>query len=478
MPKNRLGFVLQVVAGIIIAAMLGGCNLPGPMGSTDGSQPAETNLPADVCMEPPELNFDIAAASRAPTLPELDPNTPPELGTLGSEGAVGLAAAMAPTDSFCSLVVSDSAELVISRAMKLIEQGKSEQARQVLAEWFAEQSSQWGVAARSGHMQRVAAKLAAPAQSGDSARQVIRDLVNAAAADQAAGGDGSSYSNAANQAFRDMFAGEIGDAGFEDSMRLAEEAWRLGENELGETAANRARKIWEEKLKADIEDFDPCTATKEQVSDLLNSLAQAMLLGVQGSFDSGGQYYDAVVAKSQTAINQLTSQAAAKAGFTDLASPPPECTVGGDFELRQTLPYAKEPCVNSIPFTLTWQGNTAKLEGDGATECTHVEYNLGGSPGNMHQESTLTLSFSGTATAGTPGTLQVTLTTTEEVVEYFSGFPKEQVPLFTEASPFRVSGEGTFPLTFEFREGAQAEIINPKSGLPVLVFVLHLITTP
>lgn len=338
----------------------------------------------------------------------------------------------------------------------------------MLAEWLAEQSSQWGVGA----------KLAAPARSGDAARQGIRDLLNAAAADQAAGGDGSAYSNAANQAFRDLFAGEIGDAGFGDSLRLAEEAWRLGENELGETAANRARKIWEEKLKGDIEDFDPCTDTKEQVRDLLNSLAQAMLLGVQGSFDSGGQYYDAVVAKSQTAVNQLTSQDAAKAGFPELFPPPPECTLGGDIEVRQTLPYAKEPCINSIPFTLTWQGNTAKLEGDGATECTHVEYNLGGSPGNLHQESSLTLSFSGTATGGTPGALQVTLTTTEEVVEYFSGFPKEAQPIFTEASPFRASGEGTFPLTFEFREGAKAEIINPKSGLPVLVFVLHLITTP
>lgn len=478
MPKNKFGFVLQVVAGIIITVMLGGCNLPGPMGSTEGLQPAETNLPADVCMEPPEMNFDFAAASRAPTMPEIDPNTPPMLGTLGSEGAVELASAMAPTDSFCSQVVSDSAELVISRAMRLIEQGKSEQARQVLAEWFAEQSSQWGVAARSGHMQKVAAKLAAPAQSGDSARQVIRDLVNAAAADQAAGGDGSAYSNAANQAFRDMFAGEIGDAGFGDSLRLAEEAWRLGENELGETAANRARNIWEEKLKADIEDFQPCEATKEQVRDLLNSLAQAMLLGVQGSFDSGGQYYDAVVAKSKTAVNQMYNQAAMKIDLPQLTSPVPECTPGGDIEIRQTLPYAKEPCINSIPFTLTWQGNTAKLEGDGATECTHVEYNLGGSPGNLHQKSSLTLSFSGTGTVGTPGTLQVTLTTTEEIVEYFSGFPKDKVPLFTEGAPFRVSGEGTFPLTFEFRERAKAEIINPKSGLPVLVFVLHLITTP
>ncbi len=417
-------------------------------------------------MEPTELNFDIAAASRAPTMPEIDPNTPPVMGTLGSEGAVGLAASMAPTDSFCSLVVSDSAELVIAQAMQLVEQGKSEQARQVLAEWFAEQSSQWGVGA----------KLAAPAQSGDSARQVIRDLVNAAAADQAAGGDGSAYSNAANQAFRDMFAGEIGDAGFEDSMRLAEEAWRLGENELGETAANRARKIWEEKLKGDIEDFDPCTATEKEVQDLLNSLAQAMLLGVQGSFDSGGQYYDAATAKSQTAINQLTSQAAAKAGFPEAAPPPPECTVGGDIEVRQTLVFAEEPCITSVPFTLAWQGNTAQLEGDGGIECTHVEEFEAGTA--IHQQSSLTLSFSGTATAGTPGTVQVTLTTGGEMVEFFSGFPKESGQIFTEASPFRVSAEAAFPLTFDFREGAQAEILNPETGEPAFVFVLHLITTP
>jgi hypothetical protein len=60
--------------------------------------------------------------------------------------------------------------------------------------------------------------------AGDAGRQGTRDLLNAAAADQAAGGDGAAFTGAASQAFRDLFAGEIADAGSGDSLRLAAEA--------------------------------------------------------------------------------------------------------------------------------------------------------------------------------------------------------------------------------------------------------------
>lgn len=120
MVNTKMRYSLQMGAGIIIAVLLGGCNLPGRIGSAEGSQPAESNLPADVCMEPPVLSLDVAAASRAPTMPEIDLNTPPILGVLGEEGAVEFASSIAPTDSFCNLSVSETAELIISRAMKLV----------------------------------------------------------------------------------------------------------------------------------------------------------------------------------------------------------------------------------------------------------------------------------------------------------------------------------------------------------------------
>lgn len=477
MGNAKGGFFLKMAGGLLIAAMLAGCNLVRTIGSSDGSQPAENYLPADICMEPSVLKFDMVAAGQAPTMPEIDPNTPPELGILGAEGAAELALALAPEGTFCSLAVSDSAGLVIAHAMKLVEQGKPQDAREVLSEWLAVQSSQLDEVASSAHAQKSVAKLAAPVQSGDTARQGIRDLLNAAAADQAAGGDGSTYSNAANQAFRDLFADEIVDAGFGDSMRLTEEAGRLGETELQNTASNRARKIWEEKLQADLEDFDPCTASRDDVRDLLNSLGQAMLLGVQGSFEDNGKYREAVTAKTQAAVQQMYNQAATKVGLSELTSPVPQCTLGGHIEVREMLAFAKEPCIHAIPFTLTWHGNSARLEGSGETECSHVEENLGGSQGNLHQKSNYTMSFDGEATSGSPGSLQVTLTANGEYLEYLSGFPKELVPAFTEKNPFKVSGESTFTLTFEFREGAKTEILN-KDGQPALTFILHLITTP
>lgn len=468
-----------VLACVLVLAGISGCTVAGEMGSTSRPGPSEAiplpleaHLPPDACAGPPALALDVAAASQAPTLPEIDPNRAPVLGVLGEEGASKLASTIAPSGGFCSLEVSEAAMLAITQAMRLVEQGKPEQARATLAEWLASLSMQPREGGRAG------SKLAVLAQAGNAARQEIRDLLNAAAADQAAGGDGAAYSSAANQAFRDLFAGEITNAGFEESLRLAEEAWRLGENELGETAANRARKIWEEKLKADLEDFDPCTATKEEVGDLLNSLAQAMLLGVPGSFDDEGLYYQAVRTQAQAAAQQLFNQAAIKIGLPELTSPIPECTPGGHIEVRQTLAYAKQPCINAVPFTLSWQGNTARLEGSGSMECVHVEENLGGSPATLHQISNLGLSFSGTATSGSPGILEVTLTTTGEMKEYFTGFPEDSGQIFTEESPFSVPADGVFPLTFEFRQGARAELRGEGQEEAAFVFILHLMTSP
>lgn len=247
-------------------------------------------------------------------------------------------------------------------------------------------------------------------------------------------------------------------------------AWQAEEVGRWRTRANR---IWEEKLQADSEDFDPCTASKEQVRDLLNSLAQAMLLGIPGSSSDGGSYYETIKQQAQAAAQQLFNQAAVKAGLPELASPIPACSPGGEFEVRQLLAFAKGPCADTIPFTLAWQGGQARLEGSGATECSHVEEYLGGSQVAIIQISRLELAFSGTASSGSPGSLQVTLATSGEMIEYYSNFPPDSPQVFTEDSPFQVSGEGSFPLEFEFREGATAEILN-QEGQQAFVFVLHL----
>lgn len=449
-------YLLSGLLAFLLLSCIAGC-------SASGNPPAlETYQLQDICSSPPFLEYDLAAASQAPFLPELAPETPPSLGLLGSEGASELAMSLIPSGTFCSLAVSDAAAAEISRALQLIQRGRSDQARTVLKEWLSGQGSILG------------ARLAAPAWAGSDSRQQIRDLLNAAAADVLAGGDGSTYLAEANQTFRDMFAGEISDAGFGDSMRLAEEAGLLGENELYDTAVNRAKRIWEEKLQADLEDFDPCSATREEVRDLLNSLAQAMLLGIEGAYEDTGQYYQAVKAKAQAAAQQLHNQLAIEKGFPELSSPVPECTPGGDIEVRQLLPFAKEPCIDAVPFTLTWQGNTATLKGNGSTECTHVEENLGGSPVAIHEITRMELVFSGTASSGSPGRLKVSLAISGEIIEFYSNFPPESPQIFTEDHPFQVAADSTYELNFDFREGARAEIANTATGEAALVFILHL----
>jgi hypothetical protein len=198
-----------------------------------------------------------------------------------------------------------------------------------------------------------------------------------------------------------------------------------------------------------------------------------MLLGVQGSFEDDGKYYTDVKGKAQAAVQHLWNEAAVEAGLPSLASAIPECTPGGDIEVRQLLAFAKEPCIDVIPFTLSWQGSQARLEGSGSTECTHVEENLGGSPIAIHQISQLDLVFDGTATSGSPGTLEVTMTVSGEIIEFYSNIPPESPQVFTEENPFQVPADGSFPLKFEFRQGATVEILN-KEGQAAFTFILHL----
>jgi hypothetical protein len=234
----------------------------------------------------------------------------------------------------------------------------------------------------------------------------------------------------------------------------------------------------EEKLKADLEDFDPCTATETAVRDMLNSLAQAILLGVKGAFEGEGEYYQAVKAKSQAAAQQQFNRLAMSKQIPELSSPVPECTPGGYIEVHQMLAFAEEPCIAEIDFTLNWQENAATLRGEGPLECKYVEENLGGSSASVHQISSLILSFSGNATTGFPGKLEVTLTTAGEMISFYSGFPDDSVQVFTEQNPFRVDASGTFPLTFRFHEYGRAEILNPETGEPAFVFILHFLGTP
>jgi hypothetical protein len=61
------------------------------------------------------------------------------------------------------------------------------------------------------------------------------------------------------------------------------------------------------------------------------------------------------------------------------------------------------------------------------------------------------------------------------LIEFYRCLPPESPQVIAEENPFRVPAEGSFPLTFEFREEATVEI---RGCGEVFIFVLHLSAEP
>jgi hypothetical protein len=90
-----------------------------------------------------------------------------------------------------------------------------------------------------------------------------------------------------------------------------------------------------EDLDASIEDFDPCLPNdkilEEDISDLLKKLAQAIILGVPGTYGPGESRYDAVMSKVWRAAQGLNPEAAMS--LPEPKNPPPECEASYEFEI-------------------------------------------------------------------------------------------------------------------------------------------------
>lgn len=319
---------------------------------------------ADLCSTPPDEWLSVESASSAPALGVIEAGTPSTMGIIGREGAIALAGSIRPRDTFCSLGVSDSARGIINQALQLVSRNQKSEARRMLENLLNQASAPY-LSSKAVPISLVFGK----PQSSLGDRQRIRDLVNAGGADILAGGDGQAFQDAASHAFNDLANSELPDADFGESMRLTEEALQLGEQEIADAASQRAKDIWEENLDAAIEDFDPCTATKQEVTDLLNKLAQGMLLGLEGTGGTGGSRYDAVDAKFKTAVKRMYNDAARKARLYELVEPLPECEKQAELEIEYIFAAAvvgMEPNTSvTIPLNINWGLTPSPVSGNG-----------------------------------------------------------------------------------------------------------------
>jgi hypothetical protein len=89
-------------------------------------------------------------------------------------------------------------------------------------------------------------------------------------------------------------------AGLETSLQIAEKAMAWGEDALAEAALARARKLMTAELAAAIGDFDPTLAGRDEIKDLLGTLADYLSLKTD---DLG--LYEAALDKIREAVTEI-----------------------------------------------------------------------------------------------------------------------------------------------------------------------------
>ncbi|MGD8553709.1 MAG: hypothetical protein PVG02_08610 [Anaerolineales bacterium] len=289
---------LRTVMGLLlIGASIGSCN--APMSMELGINQEETGL--EICSQEMDLGLNLEAAAQAPAFLE----GRSEFGTVGIERANELADEITSSSTFCELELPQDFYEELQKAEQLANEGNEEEARLKLQAIEAEY-----ITSKIKNIKGLAKPV--PNQFG---RTNVLILLTLSEYSMRMGlSDGQAYLDSAKDAFRAMAEQEMQNPEMDEMMRLFEEAERLGERELAEKALELANNIWKEKIEAKIEDFDPCLdnpeVLKQDITDLLNALAQGMLLGIEGTMGPGGSQYDAVFSKASIALKQLAHLAA------------------------------------------------------------------------------------------------------------------------------------------------------------------------
>jgi hypothetical protein len=266
----------------------------GPQEAVD--QTTHSSESWDPCGNLPGLALDLEAAASAPAL--IGQEDSPTLGELGPEGAKALAAQLQPQGTFCEAAPPAAFQPILEKAQQLADQGDKAGARMLL-------ESLLDIGSLPGGGYLLSVRIQTPGQ----ARSFIRGLLVAAGLDLALGGDGKDFIDQANTTFSEMANGELNSASFEETLRLADEAQRLGQDDIAQRALERAQEIAAEGLDAAIEDLDPCLSNPQDLHDeitkLLLAFQTASLLGVPDTYGPGQSRYDATWSQATKALKAL-----------------------------------------------------------------------------------------------------------------------------------------------------------------------------
>ena len=282
------------VSSVILIFLLGlaACNFPA---ISNGVSPSNTRR-VDACASTVDLGLNLEGAASAPAL--VGSQEAPMLGKLGAQGVRTLADQLRPKGTFCDADVPPAFAPILEKARRLADQGNKEGARKLLNSLL-----EIGAQPHGGDL------LSVRPQAPKHARSYIRGYLDAAAIDLFSGGDGQAFIDQANATFIQLANGELGNAGFDETLRLLDEAQRLGQEDIAQRALKRAQDIAAEGLDAAIEDLDPCLSNpqdlKDQITKLLLAIQTASLMGVPETSGPGGSRYDATWSRATEALKAL-----------------------------------------------------------------------------------------------------------------------------------------------------------------------------
>ena len=152
---------------------------------------------------------------------------------------------------------------------------------------------------------------------------------------------------------------------------------------------------------------------------------------------------------------------------------------GGDFHPeigKITLDFVEAEtrmaCSAVFPFTLDWDGDTAALAGSGEIDCALTTQQCGDVCVTYHIEYRYHGDLSGSADSSQ---LMVDLLLDGSLTQYWTDIPPGALVAFTEDNPAVIEGANSFPLSFDFVDGAVFTLENAASPeAPRWVFTLHL----
>lgn len=325
---------VAVVMALVVAACTGAQDATkSPEGTSSSALAETTGQTSDATrafVDPCEVSsaVDLFAVDAAAEVPVF--NDDGDLARLGEEGARAIAEELlaAPSGGLCTLETSPAIAASLDAVRAAVEAGDQDEAARILEELIAADLSAWMPAApgilaagssdsQESHLQRsrdwvATAEAAEEAGMGDLASEAlgnaadeyeayalgdenhsgalddttdIKKILDIAATGERLGIEG--LADAAFERARTILRKQFDEllktsTDLKEILLLAAKLTLLGDDDAKDEAMRKAREVLKKEIEAILKEFDPCTATDEEIRKLADAAAKYELVGGEG----------------------------------------------------------------------------------------------------------------------------------------------------------------------------------------------------